>query len=674
MAITANSINIAWPFTMSKQEKISLITLLLIGFALRFFNFTEIPFTNDELSALTRLNYPDFSTMLSKAVWTDGHPAGVQTFLWFYVKFFGTKQWVIKLPFILMGTLSLLFYFLAAKKLSNTRTALFTLAFLATLQFPIIYSQTIRPYSSGQFLAAVCLYLWSRLIVDKPSNRLFQILFGLAIFLSLSNHYFNLLFVALLFPTGFIIKKQTHFFSYIIPFVIGILLYIPQFPIFIHQIAVGSPGWLTTPSLHAVIKHFEYCFQFSSIYLFLFLALFVFKIINHPKDILPNRKTWIWLVLYLFPILLTYIYSVYRAPIFQDSVFVFGFVFLFIFLGDVLLSKNYSSKTMSIILTTIVCTNVCILTFKRNHYEEYYHQGYSQLVSDTYRFQTKSHNIPTLVFGFEPYFFNYYKSENQQPNISQIKFLRDDFFAETAKTPVDFIRILREWDYTQIIVSNAIEIPQWAITSLEIEYPYSIKSLHFGSEVYLFSKENSIFINKSNDLKNRNAYFDDNRYLLSEENVPQKQKVYSPTCTSNSTVNSEKWISTTKMDIDSMKKHLGSDNYKHAIIKISASIELPQKTSNIDSVLKTINLVFSASDKNNKNIHLMYESFDRWAATNSNQYNCILVANCNHFEMDPLGSISTFIENNKRSPLRVTKFKISISQGNNHLYSLVNDF
>jgi len=329
---------------------------------------------------------------------------------------------------------------------------------------------------------------------------------------------------------------------------------------------------------------------------------------------------------------------------------------------------------MSIILATIICTNIGILTLKRNHYQEYYHQGYSQLVHDTYQFQNKTHNIPTLIFGFEPYFFNYYKKENQQSNISQIQFLRHDFFAKTAKTPNDFIRILLNWNYSQIIVSNAIEIPQWAISALEIEYPYSIKSLHFGSEVYLFSKDNSIFSNKPNKQPNSNGYFEDHRFILSEENIPQNEKAYSPSIISNSAVTSEKWISTTKIDIDSLRKYLGNDNYKHAIIKIESSVQFIQKTTNIDSVLKSLNLVFNAANKNHQNIHFMYESFDRWTATNSDQYNCILVANCNHLELDPLGSISTFIENKGNTPLKVTKFKVTISQGNNHLYSLVNDF
>ena len=123
-----------------------------------------------------------------------------------------------------------------------------------------------------------------------------------------------------------------------------------------------------------------------------------------------------------------------------------------------------------------------------------------------------------------------------------------------------------------------------------------------------------------------------------------------------------------------MRKYLGNANYKHAIIKIEASVQFVQKVTNIDSLLKTMNLVFTVTNKKNQNIHFMNERFDRWVTLDSNQFSCILTANCNHFEIDPQGSISTFIENNGNSALKVTMFKISISQSNNHLYSLVNDF
>ena len=123
-----------------------------------------------------------------------------------------------------------------------------------------------------------------------------------------------------------------------------------------------------------------------------------------------------------------------------------------------------------------------------------------------------------------------------------------------------------------------------------------------------------------------------------------------------------------------MRKHLGNANYKHAIIKIEASVQFVQKVTNIDSLLKTMNLVFTVTNKKNQNIHFMNERFDRWVNLDSNHFNCILTANCNHFEIDPMGSISTFIENNGNSALKITMFKILISQGNNHLYSLVNDF
>lgn len=666
-----NSVNIV--LSMSKQEKILFAILFLLGITLRFFQFTRIPFTNDELSALNRLNYPDFQSMLNNAVWTDGHPAGVQTFLWFYKKLFGMSQAAIKFPFIFMASASLLFNFFAAKKLTNTQTALFTLAFLATLQYPILYSQTIRPYSSGQFLSSICLYLWACLIYEKPSNRTYQILLGVAIFLSLSNHYFNILFVALLFPTGFLIKKQTSLFNYVLPFIIGFILYIPQLPIFLHQFSVGSPGWLSTPTIHTLLKHFEYCFQFSGVYLVLFAVLLVIKIIKYPQDSIPKTKSWIWLILYITPILLSFVYSIYRAPIFQDSIFIFSFIFLFLFLGDSLLSAHYNFKTTTIILAIIVFINFELLAFKRKHFYEYYHQGYSQLVSDTYKFQNKTCSVPTLVFGFESFFFNYYETQFQHPKIKQIQFMRDDFFAKTAKNPNDFFRILRRWNYSQIIVSNAIEIPQWAIDVLENEYPYSIKSLHFGSEVYVFSKDNSI--QSSYYIKNPNSVY--KRLLLTTENGIHEFSLFSMYKKETVTFNTEKWHCTTKFNLDSVmnnRRFFGHKDYKHAIIKITASIEINSKSRNIDSVLNGLHLVLSVADRKKQNVHFMHESFDRWKDTATKQYNCILTANCNHFEVDPKGMISTFIENNSNTPIKVAQFKVTISQGNNSIYSLVNDF
>ena len=79
------------------------MAILVIGVAtaLRFYDLFSLPLTNDETSALMRLNANSVSELLGTVVWNDGHPLLVQVFLWYWTKWFGTSIWVVKLPFLL---------------------------------------------------------------------------------------------------------------------------------------------------------------------------------------------------------------------------------------------------------------------------------------------------------------------------------------------------------------------------------------------------------------------------------------------------------------------------------------------------------------------------------------------------------------------------------------------
>lgn len=440
---------------MQKKERIIFFILLGIAFFLRFFNLSNIPFTNDELSALNRLNFPSFSIMLQEAVYTDGHPAGVQVFLWFYSKVFGFDQVYIKFPYILMGFLSLPLYFFAAKNLTNTKTALFTLAFLATLQYPIFYSQTIRPYSSGQLFTAMSVYFWSLHIQKNHTNSIIQtILFSCSIFLSFSNHYFNAFVVCLLFPAGLIIGTSKSKIQYSLPWLFAALAYIPQISIFFHQLKVGSPGWLPVPTLDSLFHHFYYTFQFNHTITVVLGLMIVTNLIFYRKPISLKKQSGLWLGLFLTPILTAYFYSICRAPIFQDSIFIFSFFFLFLFWGDILLLPNFKPYIFTTILAIIAIGNAYSLIFQREHYSQYYHHGYRQLVKDVNLFNTNN-QTPTHVFGFEPFFFKYYQNQFIKNPSSEIHFHRDNFFADSAK----ILKILFAISATLKILKSSLPMP-----------------------------------------------------------------------------------------------------------------------------------------------------------------------------------------------------------------------
>lgn len=73
---------------------------------MRAWNYHTLSLSNDELSAWNRLNAGSVAELWEKGVKPDGHPALVQTTLYFWFKLFLDDPWSFRLLFILTGTLS----------------------------------------------------------------------------------------------------------------------------------------------------------------------------------------------------------------------------------------------------------------------------------------------------------------------------------------------------------------------------------------------------------------------------------------------------------------------------------------------------------------------------------------------------------------------------------------
>ena len=83
---------------MRVLEKISktnplLLLILAISLLVRLNGLTGFSLSNDELSAMARLQFSSFSEMIEKGVRTnDMHPIGVQSFLWFWTQLTGISD------------------------------------------------------------------------------------------------------------------------------------------------------------------------------------------------------------------------------------------------------------------------------------------------------------------------------------------------------------------------------------------------------------------------------------------------------------------------------------------------------------------------------------------------------------------------------------------------------
>ena len=195
---------------MQQTNKITLVIILFTAIVLRFINYTEVPFTHDEFSAIFRLDFDSFSEMIDNGVRIDGHPAGIQVFLWFWTKLFGFDEWIVILPFTIMGIISVLLIFIIGSKWYNQTAGLISAAYLATLQYTVIYSQTARPYISGLFFSLLMINFLTNIIKHPQKKPLLNYcLFILSASLCAYNHYFSLLFAFIVGFSGlFLVEKK----------------------------------------------------------------------------------------------------------------------------------------------------------------------------------------------------------------------------------------------------------------------------------------------------------------------------------------------------------------------------------------------------------------------------------------------------------------------------------
>jgi len=184
--------------------------IVIIAAILRFYKFSEIPYTLDELSALLRTNYDSYTDLINLGILRDGHPAGVQSFLFYWVKIFGYSEAAVKLPFIICGIASVWLVYIIGKKWFNSTVGLLSAAFIATIQFTVMYSQIERPYASGLFFFLLFVYFWSNIIIEKRNQLYNWIGFSISAALCAYNHYFTLFSALIAAFFGLLLISRQH--------------------------------------------------------------------------------------------------------------------------------------------------------------------------------------------------------------------------------------------------------------------------------------------------------------------------------------------------------------------------------------------------------------------------------------------------------------------------------
>ncbi len=532
---------------MNRKLKISnsavLIIILGAATALRFYNYFEVPFTYDEFSAILRLNFDSFAELIDKGVKIDGHPAGVHVFMYYWTRLFGLEEWVVKLPFTLLGIGSVYLVYLIGRKWFSETVGLISAASVTALQFTVMYSHIARPYISGLFFSLLTVYFWSNL-VKNPSRKFYLNSLGF-IFSAAAcayNHHFSLLFAAIVGVSGLFFIRKEYLIRYILSGVLIFILYIPHLNIFFYQLNVGGiEAWLGKPSYSFILQYLAYIFNFSLVSglvtLLIIISGFIFLRINlDDKSELGISKAvgsvssyMLFTAWFLLPLIIGFIYSRQVQAVLQYSVLIFSFPFLFFILfGHI---RNQKPVINLVLVVAILMINSFSLIFERGYYRIFYRSPDREILRDYENLKLQGTDAVYIIDSHPKntnFYINKYGIDTgfiRQEKLSGIKELKEiiEEKSQTANTL-----------YLGALSSNdPITVPliQDYFPHLEVQKNY------YGATTYIFSKtggrsffrdtitylgfENKTFVNwngvNDNQITDQFSFSGANGYLFTNE-------------------------------------------------------------------------------------------------------------------------------------------------------------
>ena len=444
-------------------------------------NYGGWSITNDELSALNRLNFNSISELINQGIKIDGHPAFTQLFLYFYTQLAGVSTWAIRLPFVFAALLGLLFMYKATSQLINKTTALLSVLVLVQSQFFLNYSQLARPYSLG-FMACMLLFYSITKLSKEGIKTSHQIIFVLGIVLSFTSHYFAALSGFLLILFGFRITPKQNRKSYLMLSFLAALILLVHLPITINHLNIGGLSWLPIPDSDFFIDFLFYAFNQNWFFL---LSPILFVIIAYFNKHFQKRAIQFPLLLVsALPYLVAYFYSKYQSPVLQNSTLLFSFPFLLIFLFSFL--KDLPSKGKYIAVAGLIFTGVSTLWQANHFFTKRPFANFKDVIAVSLE-ESKNHSKQDLLSfsntNDSAYFYYYFNQFHDT-----LHFDIPQFYGK--QEVVNAFNLIDSENHEVIMFSFAgVPIPLEVYENAKLKYPTVEKRQRsFNSEVLLLSK------------------------------------------------------------------------------------------------------------------------------------------------------------------------------------------
>lgn len=323
-----------------KEKSIRALPFALIfGLAifLRFYKIDQFQFDSDELSAFFRAqNAINWHQHILNGILVDGHPAGIQTFIWLWVKQFSTNPLPLKIISALFGLANVILTFIITEKIFGLKPAYFTMLCMSVLWWEVDLSLWVRPYIFGQFFTLAALWQLDISNDEGFTNRRNWILISIFTAGAFYTHHFATLTTFIIIAYVFLLQRAKRK-DLLKAFWLFCFLAIPQISIITSQLKLGGLDWLGKPDSSFFINHIIYIFNNSKSFAILIFYIVLTGIFYAFKLKNINWKfTFILSILWLTPMLIGYFYSINFKPVLQNNVLFFSFPLLILAIGNLL--------------------------------------------------------------------------------------------------------------------------------------------------------------------------------------------------------------------------------------------------------------------------------------------------------------------------------------------------
>lgn len=638
---------------MKITNRFVIIVIVIVAACLRLFGLPDIPFTHDEFSALFRTGFGSFSELVEKGIKPDGHPAGVQVFLFYWIKLSGYREWLVKLPFLLMGVASVYLIYLISIKWYNETVGIIAASFMATMQYTVMYSQIARPYASGLFFTLLMVFSWSRLILN-PERKFLRNLVLFTVFASVCtyNHHFSMLFAAVVGLSGIFLVKREYLARYLISGLIILIFYLPHLGILAAQLRTGGvEGWLSKPDAHFLPHYLYYLFNFSFPLLWLFIMIAATGIFMKGTPVKSYRSGLILFSLwFLIPLLAGYIYSIYVSAVLQYSVLIFSFPYLLLALtGHIGKQKPLVNLGLA---TVILIVGSGSLIFQRQHYTLFYNSPFEKILTDGSETKDKYPNTLSIIDSHKK-ITDYYIRKN---NLNQ-EFIWLDQLDQVYSLDPFLAQAADSYDY--LYLGCVSQNHPLTVPIIMDYFPTIVWQRNYaGGTTYLFSREKPLQTTSAEVLDFENAPagswtgIDGNKLVRSPDGT---------TCLLDSTT---EWGPGYVNNLNNLAP------WPNGYIDVSVKAFITEQAEEI--------LLVTSLDQGDKNIHWSATPFSAFIKNDLEKPGWIKVHHAVKLSDIPARNkeitVKAFIWNKGRSTFQFDDFTVAGRKGNPLLYGLTQPF